>query len=287
MKYLSVFFVSALLCFATAAFADNGNRKAQQNLYELEPVYTRNARNSQRITVNLTYDNFSNVRLEEADKFDGYTATAELIIPFGKDKSWEIRFEYPFKTDGDARFIETGESIDIEGDAGVFDFANLVLQRELSTIDKSSVNSSIYVGFGKRATYLNTSIDDKYNHAGSIIRLGFNIDNARRNQNLRLQASLDGRYYFDSDDLNPSDNGTEFYLMNLSGAAVYNSDTFIKPAFEVLFSTDFYDRRIIQAVPELIVPIGKTFEIKGGYAFGHSSGEGSTQTATIRTTFRF
>ena len=287
MKYLSSLLVCVLLCFATASFADNSNRKAQQNLYELEPIYSRNARNAQRITVNLTYDNFRNVRLEEADEFDGYTTTAELIVPFGKNKRWEVRFEYPFHTDGDAQFIETGESIDIKGDAGVFDFATLVLQRELSTADNCPVNSSVYLGFGKRATYLDTSIDDKYNHAGSIIRLGFNIDNASYDRDLRLQASLDGRYYFDSDDLNPSDNGTEFYLMNLSGAAVYNAEGFIKPAFEILYSTDFYDRQIIQAVPQLIIPIGEILEIKGGYAFGHSSGEGSTQTGTIRTTFRF
>ena len=120
-----------------------------------------------------------------------------------------------------------------------------------------------------------------------MIRFGFNIDNARENRDIRLQASLDGRYYFDTDDLNPSDNGTEFYLINLSGAAVYNAEGFIKPAFEVLYSTDFNKRQIIQAVPELIIPVGDMVEIKGGYAFGNSEGEGSTQTATIRTTFRF
>jgi hypothetical protein len=88
MKYLSTLFVCVLLCFATATFADNNNRKAQQNLYELEPIYSRNARNAQRVTVNLTYDNFRNVRLEEADEFDGYTTTAELNrLPAGSAKT--------------------------------------------------------------------------------------------------------------------------------------------------------------------------------------------------------
>ncbi len=286
MKCLSSFLV-CILCFATVAFADNSGRKARQNLYELEPIYTRNARNAQRLTANLTYDNFRNIRIEEAEDFDGYTTTAEVIIPFGTNNRWEVRLEIPFYTDGDAWSIKTQQDIDIDGNGGVFDFANVVLQREISTADKCPVNTSAYLGYGRRTEALDTSISDKYNHRGQLIRFGFNIDNARENRDIRLQASLDGRYYFDTDDLNPSDNGTEFYLMNLSGAAVHNAEGFIKPAFEVLYSTDFNKRQIIQAVPELIIPIGNMVEIKGGYAFGNSEGEGSTQTATIRTTFRF
>lgn len=288
MRYLSSLLVCILLCFATAAFAENGDKRAQQNLFELEPIYSRNARNAQRITVNLTYDNFRNVRLEEAEDFDGYTTTAELVVPFGKEKKWEARLEIPFYTDGDARVIKTGESIDIDGSGGVFDFGTLIIQRELSRADKYPVNSSIYAGYGVRTSRLKTTLDDEvYNHTGRVARLGFNIDNAREDRDLRLQASIDGRLYFDSDDLNPSDTGTVFYLMNLSTAAVYNAEGFIKTAFEVLYSTDFNDRNIIQAVPQLIVPIYNILELKVGYAFGHSDGEGSTQTATVRTTFRF
>lgn len=287
MKYVSAFLVWILLCFATAACADNGERKAQQNLYELEPIYTSNARNAQRITVNLTYDNFKNVRMEEAEDFDGYTTTAELIVPFGKAKSWEVRLELPFYTKGDAWSIQKQQKIDIHGDGGVFDFASVLLQKEISKADKCPVNSSIYFGYGYRTSYLETSIVDRYNHRGHMVRLGLNVDNARQDRDIRLQANLDARYYFDTDDLNPSDNGVTFYIINLSGAAVYNAEGFIKPAFEVLYSTDLNDRQIIQAVPELIIPIGDRLEIKGGYAFGESHGEGSTQTATIRTTFKF
>ena len=287
MKSVSSLVVGILLLLATTALADSGERKARQNLFELEPIYTRNARNVQRITVNLTYDNFKNVALEEANEFDGYTTKAEIIVPFGKDKRWEVRFEYPFYTDGDAEVRKTGESIDIDGNGGVFDFATLVLQRELSRTDESPVNSSIYLGGGSRSAYLDTSTGDRYNHNGNVARLGFNLDNARADRNVRLQSSLDGRYYFDTDDLYPSENKTEFFLMNLSGGAVYNAEGFIKPAFEVLYSTDFKDRQIIQAVPQLIVPLWDRVEIKAGYAFGHSDGEGSTQTGTIRTTFSF
>ncbi len=287
MKHLSLLLICILLCFSVNAFADNSNSRARQNLYELEPIYTRNALNAQRVTINLTYDNFRNVRIEEAEEFDGYTTKAEVIVPLGINKRWEVRLEVPFYTDGDAWSIKTQQDIDIDGYGGVFDFANLVLQRELSTADNCPVNTSAYFGYGRRTEVLDTSINDKYNHRGQLVRFGLNIDNARVNRDIRLQASMDVRYYFDTDDLNPSDNGTEFYLMNLSGAAVYNTDGFIKPAFEVLYSTDFYDRQIVQAVPELIIPIGNMAELKGGYAFGHSDGEGSTQTATVRTTFRF
>ena len=287
MKHLSSLLVCILLCFASAALADDSDKRVKQNLYELEPIYTRNARNAQRVTVNLTYDNFKNVRLEEAESFDGYTTTAELIVPFGKEKQWEVRLEIPFYTDGDAELVETGEKIDIDGNGGVFDFGTLVIQRELTTTEKHPVNSSIYVGYGTKVDRLDTTVDDVYNHTGKVYRLGFNVDNGKADRDIRLQASMDGRYYYDSDDINPSDDDTEFYLMNLSGAAVYNTKGFIKTAFEILYSTDFKDRQIIQAVPQLIVPVCDYLEIKGGYAFGHSDGEGSTQTATVRTTFRF
>lgn len=287
MKFLSTLPVWVLLFVATTVLADDGDRRAQQNLFELAPIYTLNARNAQRITVNLTYENFKNVRMEEAEDFDGYTTKAEVIVPFGANKSWEVRLEVPFRTDGDAWSIKEQKDIDIKGDGGVFDFATLLVQKELSTVDSSAVNTSTYFGFGHRTDYLQSSIVDRYNHRGKMARLGFNIDNARKDRDIRLQATLDGRYYFDTDDLNPSDNGDTFYMMNVSGAAVYNAKGFIKPAFEVLYSTDFNDRQIIQAVPELIIPLGDWLEIKGGYAFGDSQGEGSTQTGTIRTTFKF
>ena len=87
MKYVSSLAVGILLLLATSALADSGEKKARQNLFELEPIYTRNARNVQHITVNLTYDNFRNVALEEANEFDGYTAKAEIIVPFGEEKN--------------------------------------------------------------------------------------------------------------------------------------------------------------------------------------------------------
>ena len=287
MKNVYSLVVGILLLLATTALADSGERKARQNLFELEPIYTRNARNVQRITVNLTYDNFKNVALEEANEFDGYTTKAEIIAPFGKENRWEVRFEYPFYTDGDAEIRETGESIDIDGNGGVFDFATLVLQRELTRTEESAVNSSVYFGGGTRSARLKTSNDDYYNHNGHVARLGFNIDNARADRKIRLQTSFDGRYYFKTDDLYPSKNKADFFFMNLSAAAVYNAQGFIKPVFEVLYSTDFTDRHIFQAVPQLILPLWDRVEFKAGYAFGHSDGEGSTQTGTVRTTFSF
>lgn len=289
MRYLPMFLLWILLGLATTACAGNGDREASQNLYELAPLYTLNARNVQRITVNLTYDNFRNVHIEEAEDFDGYSTKAELIVPFGKDHGWEVRLEVPFYTSGDAWSLIDEQDIDIQGNGGVFDFASLLLQKELSHAEECPVNTSLYFGYGHRTNYLDTDTvdNDRYNHRGQVARLGFNIDNARADKNVRLQATLDVRYYFDTDDLNPSDNGVDFYLVNLSGAAVYNADGFIKPAFEALYSTDLNDRQIIQAVPQLTIPIGDRVELKGGYAFGHSAGEGATQTATLRTTFRF
>ena len=41
MKYVSSMVVIILLFLATAALADSGERKARQNLFELEPIYTQ------------------------------------------------------------------------------------------------------------------------------------------------------------------------------------------------------------------------------------------------------
>lgn len=276
-----------ILCLSTGAFADSSDRAADRNLFGLAPIYTLNARNVQRPVVNLSHEEFRNVRIDEARHFDGYAQAAEIIIPFGEQNRWEARLYVPFKTSGSARTVAGNQNIDIEGDGGVFEFATLVLQRELATTEDSACNSSVYFGFGQRPRYLETSINDRYNHRGQVLRLGYNVDNARTDRNLRLQATADARYYFGTDDLNPSSSSDNFPLLNLSCAVVYNPAVAVKPVFEVLYSTDFDGRQIVQAVPELIVPLGSRVEIKGGYAFGHSDGEGSTQTATIRTTFMF
>jgi hypothetical protein len=274
-------------CVPAAALAEGRDNRAWQNQFGLAPIYTLNARNVQGVTVNLSHEDFDNVRIEEAEDFDGATQTAELIIPFGERKRWEIRLEVPFHTDGNARTVDGGRSIDIDGNGGVFDFATLVVQRELGTTENCAVNSSVYFGFGYRTKELETDIDDKYNHRGRMVRLGGNLDNARADNDLRLQATADLRYYFDIDDLNPSSSSDSFTMLDVSGALVYNADFAIKPGFEVLYSTDFDERKIIQAVPELILPIADWLEIKGAYAYGHSRGEGSVQTLTLRTTVSF
>jgi hypothetical protein len=68
---------------------------------------------------------------------------------------------------------------------------------------------------------------------------------------------------------------------------VHNAAGRVKPAVEVVYSTDFNKRQIVQIVPEMIIPLGERVELKGGYAVGHSQGEGVIQAATLRTTLRF
>lgn len=82
---------------------------------------------------------------------------------------------------------------DIDGNGGVFDFTKLILQRELSTAVKCAINTSTYLGYGRRTKALDTSIDDRNKHRGQVIRFGVNMDNARSNRDIRLQASLNGR----------------------------------------------------------------------------------------------
>lgn len=287
MRLTTRIMIVAALCLPSVVLANDADRRAQQNLFGLTPLYTLNARNVQGPVVNISHAEFNNVRLDEAEHFDGYTQSVELIIPFGEENRWEVRLDVPFNTRGSARTLAGAQSIDIRGHGGVFDFASLLVQRELGTTQDGAINSSVYFGYGHRTRELDTTIRDKYNHRGQVVRLGYNIDNATADNPLRLQFTADGRYYFDTDDLNPSTSSNAFPLMNLSAAVVYNAAAAVKPVLEIVYSTDFEDRQIIQAVPELIIPVTDWLELKGGYAFGHSGGEGSVQTATFRTTFSF
>jgi len=286
MKLLTEITIILSLCLPLKCWADSGDR-AKQNLFGLTPLYTLNARNVQNPVINFSHEDFNNVRIDEAKDFNGYTQAIEVLVPFGEQNRWEVRLEVPFNTRGHAKTIANDESIYIRGNGGVFDFTTLTLQRELDFINVNSINSSIFFGYGHRTKELDTTIKDKYNHRGQLVHLGYNIDNAKPDNDLRIQATADFRYYFDTDDLNPSNGEDSFQMLNISSAAVYNYENMIKPVFEVLYSTDFEDRQIIQAVPELIVPVTDWLEIKGGYALGYSSGEGSVQTATLRTTFNF
>jgi hypothetical protein len=287
MKLTAAILAVLSFCLAAPVLADSDTRRSEQNWFELTPLYTMNARNAQRVTVSLSYEKFDNVRIEEAKDFKGYTTSAELIVPFGEHKSWQARLEVPFFTEGEAWSLDYDKPIDIRGKGGVFDFASLLLQRELSTSDTRPYNTSVYFGYGHRTRPLHTSIRDLYNHHGRMTRVGFNLDNAHPSRPLRWQTTADLRHYFDSDDLNPSEDGDNFFMLTLSGATVYNVTGPVKPAFELLYSTDFNLRQIFQAVPVLIIPLGKHVELKGGYAVGHSNGEGTIHVGTVRTTLRF
>ncbi len=86
------------LLFTTTAVAQNST---------LQPISTRFAQTQTEISLDIMGKRFSDVELDEADQFDGYTAVFDLTVPFAVDK--QVRLSVPFYTSGDARLKPGGQ----------------------------------------------------------------------------------------------------------------------------------------------------------------------------------
>ena len=84
---LRAVFAAGLFSTSLAAVAQNST---------LQPIYTNFAKTQTQISVDLSASSFSNVELDEADDFDGYTTAIEFTVPFAVDK--QFRFSVPFYT---------------------------------------------------------------------------------------------------------------------------------------------------------------------------------------------
>src|SRR5436190_936275 len=81
---------------------------SDDSAYRAEPIFTDFAQTSRRITLNGTISYFRGVELQEADHFDGYTAEAEVLLPFLH--RFQLRLLYPFRTDGTARLTKVDKA---------------------------------------------------------------------------------------------------------------------------------------------------------------------------------
>jgi len=98
-SFLKTVFAASLLSLSvkTAAVAQNST---------LQPISTRFAQTQTEISLDIMAKRFSDVELDEADQFDGYTAVFELTVPIAADK--QFRLSVPFYTSGDARLKPGG-----------------------------------------------------------------------------------------------------------------------------------------------------------------------------------
>jgi hypothetical protein len=261
----------------------------------VQPISTRYAATSKKITLNTSGRIFNDVQLQEADRFDGWTVDADLTIPIPGTEHFQVRLYWPFYTEGTARLIDpgqpdTGHKIDIHGYGGMFDYPSITLEYQFRDEKDGNFNASCYLGGGVRLHYLKTSTfsHDVYNHAGANVLFGLRAD-WRGGEDWRFVANLGGRYYPMSDDLNPAGTGSSdlFALADISFAAIYHPwKAPVFPVAELVYQGNFSDYNSLMFVPEAVWAISSHFELKAGIPVGLTS-DGQSFGGTFQATVRF
>jgi hypothetical protein len=261
----------------------------------LQPISTRYAQTQDSISIEVGASTFSDIELEEADGFDGWTAGAEIVVPLKVvSERLQVRLLVPFYTDGDATITDpelpdVGEDIDIDGNGGLYDFAIAQFEHQLFTLKDDDFNAAYYAGWGKVIESLDTTTSDNdlYNHSGKVTVGGIKYDRPvsilGNESQLLLNAGF--RHYFDTDDLHPDDED-DFTWADLRGAIVLESiGKYIVPVLELTFLGDS-DYSALQLQPQAIIPFNDNVSIKlGGYFGLLSDGSDGGGTANLAIGF--
>ncbi|MDY0212536.1 MAG: hypothetical protein RBR06_05985 [Desulfuromonadaceae bacterium] len=235
----------------------------------LQPIYTHFAQTQTEISLDLMASSFSNVELDEADNFDGYTAAFDLTIPVDVDK--QFRFSVPFYTKGDAYLKPGGQPIDIDGYGGVFDYATLQFEYQKYAADEVGYNMAYTIGYGIRTAVLDTGTGDYYNHTGKILLLGLNMDKSIYDDKAQLLLNAGIRFYFDADDLHPR--GVDSWVWaDIKSAIIFKSwGQYVRPVLELTYLGGFHDYNAVYLMPELIIHVAKNVSFKPGGILGLTS----------------
>lgn len=242
---------------------------------DIHPLFSRYAQTAKAITLRAGYRSFKDVELQEADEFDGTTLDVELIVPLSE--RLQLRFYYPYSTDGDAKHIASGADLDLDGNGGMLDFPSLTLDYQFrQAASVGDYNMAAYVGVGNVRNYIEAKMTsgknkggiDRYNHRGSVFLFGFKADK-QLNNCWTFVGNVGGRYYWDSDDIHPNSDSDQFFLIDASAAWIYApSSSWIYPAFEVVYQGDVSDYNMLQVVPQIIIPIGSHIDLNAGVSVG-------------------
>ena len=261
----------------------------------LQPISTRYAQTQDAISIEVGATTFSDIELEEADGFDGWSAGAEVVVPLKVvSERMQVRLLIPFYTDGDATITDpelpdVGEDIDIDGNGGLYDFAIAQFEHQLFTLKDDDFNAAYYAGWGKVIESLDTTTSDKdlYNHSGKVTVGGIKYDHPVSLLGSESQLLLNAgfRYYYETDDLHPDDED-DFIWADLRGAIVFESiGELIVPVLELSFLGDS-DYSDLQLQPQVIIPFNDNVSIKlGGYVGLLSDGSDGGGTAILAIGF--
>lgn len=258
--------------------------------HEIQPLFSRYAQTVKSWTLRAGYRDFRDVELQEADSFDGTTLDFEIIVPLSE--RLQVRFYYPYSTDGDARHLNSGDDLDIAGDGGVLDFPSLIVDyqfRQASLVGE--YNLAAYVGVGNVREYLvatnkTTGDIDRYSHRGSVFLFGMKADK-QLNDCWTFVGNVGGRFYWDSDDIHPNSDSDQFFLFDLSTAWIYAPvNAWIYPAIEAVYQGDISDYNSLQIVPQVIIPMGSHVDLNAGVSVGLLNDGPSTE-ARVQLNVRF
>jgi hypothetical protein len=257
---------------------------------QIQPLFTRYAQTTKKWTLRGSFRSFTDMELQEVDSFDGTMVDAELTVPLGE--RWQARLYYPLNTQGDAKRIKSGDSVDIDGNGGLLDFPSLTVDYQFKQANvPSEWNMAAYLGVGTVRQYLEeenplTGGLDRINHRGSMAQFGLKADK-QLNHCWTLLGNLGGRYYWDSDDIHPNGGSDVFFLLDASMAVVYNpADAWIYPMVELVYQGSFSDYNSLQLVPQVVVPIGEHVDVNAGVSLGILD-DGPSTDARVQMTLRF
>lgn len=239
----------------------------------VDPIKTRFAQTNSNITVELTAYRFSDVTLDEADQFDGWSSSFEITLPF--NDSMQFRLSVPFYTDGDARLTnpgrpDTGQNIEINGHGGVFDFTTLQFEQQLMSSTHSNYNLAYYLGGGIRTDRLDTTTvgEDFYNHRGRVLQLGIKMDAPVFDDDTQWLLNSGIRYYFDTDDLHYQGK-SDFTFADIKSALLFKPWLKnIQPMLELTYLGDFGNYHDISLIPEVVIPFSHSVSLKFGGILG-------------------
>lgn len=274
------------------------NQGTEGRALEIQPLFSRYAQTVSRWTLRGGARFFEDVELQEADEFDGTSLDVELTVPLSE--RFQLRFYYPFYTDGEARITESGngagngEKVDINGNGGILDFPSAIIDYQfMQAAAPGAFNMAAFVGVGYTLESLDVELKssgdlvDEYNHRGAVFLFGIKADK-QLNSCWSVIGNLGGRYYWDSDDINPNDNDNdEFWLLDASAALVYApQDAWVYPVLEVVYQGEFSDYNNLQVVPQVIFSLCSHFDLNLGLSIG-LLGDGPSFEGRAQMTLRY
>ena len=239
----------------------------------IEPVFSRQAQNQEHIKGYATVRYFSNTELQEITNFSAWQAELELAVPF--NDTMQFRLLLPVYTSGNGDmsnpWIPNRFRTDVNGWGGTFSYATLQFEHQFRNSYQGGPNLSYYLGAGTRLGSLDTKFGDELNHNGNYVLAGLRADQMLTERRVRLIGNLGGRYYFLTDDLNPTGEEDDFFMLEAKGAVIWEGwHPKLFPALELtyagIYTDDGYHNLTI--APELLMPLGKRFGLKLGAPIG-------------------